>query len=151
MRRTALAAIILWAWGHLAACNSDIPEVAVAEMPSLGLVLTITRVATHPFLARYNLSMKAAAGAACSAASELFPDTGGVSRRNVYLGTTGLLYVVGQYDIRVFNRDRCSVELQEFRLLESQLDYLGTFDLDRDRRWRFFPPAARPEQQFEKL
>lgn len=151
MRRLARATIIiLWAWSHLAACNSDIPEVAVAEMPSLGLMVTVTRVATHPFLARYNLSMKAVA-AGCSVTSELFPDTGGVSRRNVYAGITGLLYVVGQYDVRVFNRDRCSVELQEFRSLESRLDYLGTFDLDRERRWRFFPAAARPEQPFERL
>ncbi|BFU95833.1 MAG: conserved exported protein of unknown function [Nitrospira sp.] len=151
MRRLAHATIILWAWSHLAACNSDIPEVAVAEMPSLGLVVTVTRVATHPFLARYDLSMKATAGAGCSATSELFPDTGGVSRRNVYAGITGLLYMVGQYDVRVFNRDRCSVELQEFRSLEGRLVYLGTFDLDREHRWRFFPAAARPERPFERL
>ncbi|WP_155970043.1 hypothetical protein [Nitrospira japonica] len=133
------------------ACNSDIPEVAVAEVPSLGFMLTVTRTATHPFLARYNLSMKATAADGCSATSELFPDTGGVSRRNVYAGGTGRLYVIGQYDVRVFDKDRCSVELREFRSLEDRLDYLGTFDLDRERRWKFVPATARPEQPFEKL
>lgn len=150
MRRPTRATVILWAWSHLAACNSDIPEVAVAEMPSLGFMVTVTRVATHPFLARYNLSMKVTA-AGCSATSELFPDTGGVSRRNVYAGGTGLLYMVGQYDVRMFDGDRCLVELREFRSLEDRLDYLGTFDVDRERRWRFFPAGARPEQPFEKL
>lgn len=151
MRRSARAAVILWAWSYFAACNSDIPEVAVAEMPARGLIVEVTRVATHPFLARYNLSMKVATAGGCSATSELFPDTGGVSRRNVYAGGTGLLYVVGQYDVRVFDRNRCLIELKEFRALEDRLGYLGSFDLDRERRWKFFPAVARPEQPFEKL
>jgi len=141
----------LWVWSHFSACNSDIPEVAVAEVSSLNLVVTVTRVATHPFLARYNLSMTTTAAAGCSATSALFPDTGGVSRRNVYAGTTGLLYMVGQYDVRVFDKNRCAIELRELHSLENRLDYLGTFDIDRERRWKFFSAAARPEQPFEKL
>jgi hypothetical protein len=126
------------------------PVSATAELPSLGLLVTVSRVATHPFLARYNLKLKVTAPGGCSASGELFPDTGGVSRRNLYAGATGLLYVVGQFDARVFDRASCSVALREFRSLEEGMQYLGTFDVSDEQRWMFFPAGVRPEQLFER-
>ncbi|MBA5865239.1 MAG: hypothetical protein GDA67_00920 [Nitrospira sp. CR1.3] len=150
MRQLARAAGGLCVWGLLTACNSDIPVPATAEIPSLGLLITVTRTATHPFLARYNLTLKVSAAGGCSASSELFPDTGGVSRRNLYAGARGLLYVVGQFDVRVFDPGLCMVSLREFRSLEERMKYLGTFDVGDDRRWRFFSADVRSEQPFEK-
>ena len=142
-----LAALILFAAG----CNSDRPDPAVAEVPSLGLRIIITRVATHPFLARYNLKLSVKTQEGCSASIDLFPDTGGVSRRNVYVGGSDRLYVIGQFDARVFDKNSCSIALREFRSLEEPMQYVGVFDVENNGRWAFFPAAVRTEQPFERL
>ena len=54
------------------ACNSDVPVSAVGEITPPGLHVTITRVATHPFLARFSLKLTVTAPNGCSATSELF-------------------------------------------------------------------------------
>jgi len=58
----------------------------------------------------------------------LFPDTGYVSRRNLYVTPAGLLYVVGQFDARVVDGAKCKITLSEFRHLERDVTFLGTFD-----------------------
>ena len=133
------------------ACNSDVPEPAVATFQEAGLRATLTRVATHPFLARYNLRLQIERRDGCVASSEIFPDTGQAGRRNVYLTQTGALLVVGQFDARMLPRDRCVIELVEFHQVERRRTYLGVFDSDRGKGWRFFSSDARPEEGFEKL
>ncbi len=135
----------------LAACNSDVPVSAPAVIDPPGWRVTVTRVATHPFLARYNLSLSVAAPGGCSAVSELFPDTGGVSRRNVYVAASGELFVIGQFDARRFDEPRCRVELIEFRSVGTQMTFVGAFDVDDTGRWAFLPAGARAERPFEKL
>ncbi|HKY71773.1 MAG TPA: hypothetical protein VJL88_07620 [Nitrospira sp.] len=133
------------------ACNSDVPVVAVAEIGPAGLRLTVTRVATHPFLARFNLKLTLSTPSGCSAASDLFPDTGGVSRRNVYRGSMDRLYVVGQYDVRRVDITSCRIDLLEFRALEGGLLFVGSFDTDGSGRWQFLPAEVRPERPFQPL
>lgn len=132
-------------------CNSDRPVSAIAEILPPGLQVTITRTATHPFLARFNLKLQVDGPGKCVATSELFPDTGGVSRRNVYRDAGGRLYVIGQFDVRVLDPAPCVVELREFRSLEEGIQYVGVFDVDELREWAYFPASVRPERPFEKL
>lgn len=131
-------------------CNSDIPVSATTHVSSLGVTVTVTRVATHPFLARFNLKLQVTGPAGCTSSSDLFPDTGGVSRRNLYLGADGRIYVIGQFDARAFDVDFCVIVLREFRSLDEHMRYVGVFDVNEDRRWTFFPAAVRPEQAFER-
>ncbi len=131
-------------------CNSDIPVSATTQVPALGITVTVTRVATHPFLSRFNLKLEVNGPAGCAASSDLFPDTGGVSRRNLYLGADGRIYVIGQFDVRAFDPDFCVIALREFRSLEEPMRYIGVFDVSEARRWTFFPAAVRPEQAFER-
>lgn len=133
------------------ACNSDVPVSAVGEITPPGLHVTITRVATHPFLARFSLKLTVTAPNGCSATSELFPDTGGVSRRNVYRGGMDRLYVVGQFDVRRFNLHGCRIELMEFRSVERDLVFVGSFDIDISDHWTFFPADVRLERPFQPL
>jgi len=133
------------------ACNSDVPVSAVGEITPPGLHVTITRVATHPFLARFSLRLTVTASSGCSDTNELFPDTGGVSRRNVYRGGMDRLYVVGQFDVRRFDLHRCRIELMEFRSLEQDLLFVGSFDLDITGHWTFFPADMRSERAFQPL
>jgi hypothetical protein len=134
----------------LVACNSDIPVSAVTHVTPPGAQVTVTRVATHPFLSRFNLKLSVSMLNSCSATSELFPDTGGVSRRNVYVTDAGLLYVVGQFDVRRFDAQSCRIELVEFRSLESNMRFVGSFDVDDMGSWTFFPAHSRGERPFEK-
>ena len=133
----------------ISACNSDVPVSAVTDVVPPGFHVTVTRVATHPFLARFNLRLTISMVDRCSATSELFPDTGGVSRRNIYLADSNRLYVVGQFDVRRFDAQNCRIELIEFRSLELNMTFVGSFDVDGKGNWTFLPAQARAERTFE--
>ncbi len=120
------------------------------DIPSGNLRLTIVRRATDPFLPRYNLTMTVTGQGGCSRTTELFPDTGYAGRRNIYLAPRGMVYVVGQFDARVIDSRSCGTTLSEFRHLEREVVFVGSFDEDGERRWRSFSAAERPERPFEK-
>lgn len=135
----------------LCGCRSDTPQPATVEVPSAGTRVTVTRVASHPFLARYNLKLRIDGPNGCRTSMDLFPDTGGVSRRNLYDTSTGLLYVIGQYDARVIDPRSCVITLSEFRFLDPRRSFLGSFDEDEGHGWMFLPREERPERPFEAL
>jgi hypothetical protein len=134
----------------LAACNSDVPVPASVEFSADQVRLTITRVATHPFLSRHDLRLTLGGAGGCTSETELFPDTGYVSRRNLYLTRAGLLYVVGQFDARVIDPPQCTITLAEFRTLDRYVTFLGSFDENEQKQWTYFPASQRPELPFEK-
>ncbi len=111
----------------MAACNSDRPESAEVDLQSAELRLRVTRVATHPFLARYRLTLQVEGLRGCRATAELFPDTGYAGRRNVYQQASGAITLLGQYDARVVDRDSCAIRLVEFQSLGDQATFLGAF------------------------
>jgi len=125
------------------ACNSSAPEPASADFPSAKLRLTIVRTATDLFLQRFNLALKVQGLNGCSSSTDLFPDTGYAGRRNK-------IYVVGQFDARVIDSQDCRAILSEFRHLDRQVVFLGSFDQSPDKRWTYFSAADRPELPFEK-
>jgi len=151
VKRSHGATSLLPLFLSILACNSDVPVAASVDLPPVKMRLTITRVATHPFLSRYNLRLTVNGPGTCFAEATLFPDTGHVSRRNLYVTSTGLLYVVGQFDARVVDGARCSVTLAEFRHLDRDVTFLGTFDDQEQGGWAFVPAAQRRELPFEKL
>lgn len=134
----------------LAACNSDRPEPAEADVPSAGLRLRVTRVATHPFLSRYRLTLQVEGSRGCTDTAELFPDTGYAGRRNVYEQTSGAITLLGQYDARVIDPAQCRIRLVEFQSVGEPSKFLGAFDVDAEKRWQFIPASMKPERPFEK-
>ena len=134
----------------LVACNSDEPVPASVEFSADHIRLTITRVATDPFLSRHNLRLAVEGPAGCSMEETLFPNTGYVSRRNLYQAGAGLLYVVGQFDARVVDPFHCTITLAEFRTLDRYVTFLGSFDENEQKRWTYFPASQRSELPFEK-
>jgi len=131
-------------------CNSSAPEPASMEIPWAQVRLSIVRVATDPFLQRFNLTMHVTKSGGCSSTTELFPDTGYAGRRNVYQSMNGLLYVVGQYDARIVDSQTCQTTLSEFRHLDRQVVFLGSFDQNDAHQWIYVPATQRPELPFEK-
>ena len=146
LRRCMFVAAI----GLLSACNSGVPEPASTEIPGTGLRLTLVRVATDPFLSRHNLAMTIERAGNCTETVDLFPDTGHTSRRNVYVTAKAQIYVVGQFDARVIDVRQCSITLAEFRHLDREVIFVGSFDEDTEEHWGFVPAAERPERPFEK-
>lgn len=134
----------------LASCNSGVPEPASVEIPSLHLRLTIVRTATDPFLSRHTVTLSLTGAQGCSASTELFPDTGYASRRNVYVAANGEVYIVGQFDARIVDPKTCRITLSEFRHLDRDVSFQGSFDEDADHHWTYFPSASRVERPFEK-
>jgi hypothetical protein len=120
------------------------------EIVSAKLRLTIVRTATDPFLSRYNLTLTVKGERGCSSSTELFPDTGYASRRNIYLAARGLIYVVGQFDARVIDPGSCQTILSEFRHLDREVVFVGSFDEDEKRHWAYLSADKRPERPFEK-
>ncbi len=131
-------------------CNSSAPEPASMEVPWAQLRLSIVRVATDPFLQRFNLTMTVTRSGACSSTTELFPDTGYAGRRNVYQTMKGVIYVVGQYDARIIDSQTCQTSLSEFRHLDRQVVFLGSFDQNDEHHWMYFPATQRTELPFDK-
>jgi hypothetical protein len=146
LRRCLLVAAI----GLLSACNSGVPEPASTEIPGTGLRVTLVRVATDPFLSRHNLSMTIERAGGCAQTVDLFPDTGHTSRRNVYVTAKALIYIVGQFDARVVDVRQCTITLSEFRHLDREVIFVGSFDEDAGEHWGFVPASERPERPFEK-
>ena len=134
----------------LAACNSDVPVPAAVEFSADQVRLTITRTATNPFLSRHDLHLTFKGPGGCSSEVELFPNTGYVSRRNLYQVGAGVLYVVGQFDARVIDVKHCTVTLAEFRTLDRYVTFLGSFDENEQKQWIYFPAGQRSELPFEK-
>jgi hypothetical protein len=147
---THLARCLAGLFPFLVACNSDEPVPASVEFPADHVRLTITRVATDMFLSRHNLRLAVEGPSGCSVEDTLFPNTGNVSRRNLYQAGPGLLYVVGQFDARVVDTLHCTITLAEFRTLNRYVTFLGSFDENEQKRWTYFPASQRSELPFEK-
>lgn len=107
-------------------------------------------MATDLFLQRFNLTLNVKGASGCSSSTELFPDTGYAGRRNVYQASKGKVYVVGQYDARVIDSRSCLTSLSEFRHLDRDVIFLGSFDQDDAKHWTYVPATQRPELPFEK-
>jgi hypothetical protein len=148
VRHLRLWAAISWVTVLFVACNSGAPEPASVDLGPAGLRLTIVRTATDPFLPRYNLTLQVEGGGGCSSSTELFPDTGYAGRRNVYVTPRGLVYVIGQFDARVIDPRNCGTTLSEFRHLDREVVFIGSFDEDGARRWTYFAASDRPERTF---
>lgn len=150
MKRRLWAIMLVGMSVLYSACNSSAPEPASVELPFAKLQLTIVRTATDLFLQRFNLTLKVQGSEGCASTTELFPDTGYTGRRNVYLAGRGLIYVVGQFDARIIDPHDCKTTLSEFRHLDRQVVFLGSFDSDQEKRWVYVPAAERQELPFEK-
>ncbi len=149
MKSTACLVGVVFPIALLTGCNSDVPVTASLQIPNEG-TLTVTRTATHPFLARFSLMLTMQGQGTCRAETELFPDTGYVSRRNLYRVEERLYYLIGQYDARVINFEDCRVILSEFHSLKTQITFLGSFDLDEGKQWSYLAADQRAERPFER-
>lgn len=105
-------------------------------------------MATDPFLQGFCRNVNWTNG--CSASTELFPDSGYAERCNIYQASKGCVYVVGQYDARVIDPLSCRTSLSEFRPLDREGTFIGSFDQDENNRWTYVSASQRLELPFQK-
>ncbi len=108
------------------------------------LTVAIEREPTHLFLAEYERYLILSIDGIEKQRIEMFDDTGGYSRTDVFQ-TSATQYVLRGFD------DRYQLDLVRQSVSPAQTfdkknaKFVGSFDVDDDRVWRFILATERPE------
>lgn len=138
IKRVLVAASI----AALTACARS-EERATFRVPESSTTVAVERTPMHPYLAEYHRRVITEIEGRRAGRVELFPDTGGYSRANLYrLDAQGVLLrdADSSYTIDVTTG---AVSKDEERRMAGT--FLGSFDIDGSKRWRFIPARDRPE------
>ena len=133
----------------IAACAMPPPESATFAVPESTTRVTVGRTPTHAFLAEYDRNLMIEVEGRLVSRLAMFPDvdTGGYSRANLYRidAQSVLLRDAGSsYTIDVVTG---TVSKDEKRRAAGT--FLGSFDEDDARTWRFIFAHERPERPTE--
>ena len=116
-------------------CSSKTDEQGYVRLPgSLDLSVIRTPQGT---LAEYKRTAVLSSNGKQIAFWELFPDTGGTQRLNVYLLDNGRILL--QDRIESHEIDPMAKSMTEVEGSTSKGKYLGCFKVDSNAHWRFFP------------
>jgi hypothetical protein len=130
-----------------AAACAEAPQIAKYSVHASDGTVLLERKRAHGGLAEYQRSASLLVGSQPVARVTLFVDTGGYSRTNLYrLSETRLLLrdAEASYVIDVVAK---TITKDESRRKAGA--FLGSFDVDASREWRFVPAAERPEMPTE--
>ena len=129
----------------MTACTS--PERATFFVLHSNTSVTVERLSRNLYLAEYERTIIIEKGGRPIKQLKMFPDTGGYSRANLYRldGQTLLLRdAADSYTIDLVNQ---AVFKDESR--REAGTFLGSFDRDGSKTWRFLPVGERPEMPTE--
>jgi len=99
---------------------------------------------SHPYLAEYERSIELIGRNGQSVRARLFPDTGGYRRTQIYRGSDGSYYAKGFFDVARLDPTATSITMTESVPVDST--YLGAFDADASKTWRFLTPEESYEE-----
>jgi hypothetical protein len=142
MRYSLQGALTLFAIAALGACGSP-EERASVRVPGSTATITVERVPSHAFLAEYERKAVVQIGARPTSQMQLFADSGGNSRTNLYrldAGRVLLLDADASYTIDVTSGTASKDEVRR-----KTGTFIGSFDVDGSETWRFIPAAERAE------
>ena len=159
MRATIIGVIAI------VACSAT-ERYAEADLPGAGVVVGVRPIHSHPFLAEYDRELISTTLDGPQT-QEIFPDTGGYPLVNVYRqGTSSFLLLTKgdhQYSVdardgtlttrraRTTQVDRPDGGFSIHHLPPNGSEFVGAFDFDAEREWRFIPARERPERVVGKL
>lgn len=124
---------------------SSWPTEAAANLPGTTAQVAIQLRPTHPYLSEYNRTVVLRNQNHNEIAQDLFPDTGGYARSQLYLLGDGEFILRGYYDVAKISVAENRISTEEISF-PHDATYLGAFDHDASHNWRFLPAAERPEQ-----
>jgi hypothetical protein len=122
-------------------------EQAIFEFPASDRILAIERRPLHASLAEYRRTIILNRDRQPVARVAMFDDTGGYSRANLYRITDTIFLVrdaVASYTIDI-SKDTAVRDQQR----RSAGSFVGTFDVDGSRTWRFISSRERAELRTE--
>ena len=124
------------------ACSHS-TETAEYSIPASDVSVVIERQASHAFLAEYHRLAYLVSSRQPLAQTALLADSGGYSRTNLFrLTETTLLLRDADASYLVDVRAK-SIEKDDSRRKEGI--FVGSFDVDPSKAWRFIPAMERPE------
>jgi hypothetical protein len=140
----ALFAIVV----ALVATNRFFPPTyeASAQLPGSPSVVAVQLQPTHLYLAEYRRALVLRNPGAPDLRQDMFPDTGGYSRTQLYQLSDGRFLVEGTFDSFIVDvaAHRISIAPKE---ASSNAKYLGVFDDTGDGRWRYLAEAESPRKR----
>jgi hypothetical protein len=118
---------------------------ATTTLPNTDSEVIMQLEPMHPYLAEYRRSLVFRTNGKRDQHVEMFPDTGGYSRSQLYRLSNGLFLIQGSFDsVRIdVNKRSLVVEPDTHSAIGI---YLGAFDDNGDGNWRFFSASQSPEQ-----
>jgi len=139
----------------LIACSASEPPTeytAQYRLPGSALLLSVELHQSHPFLAEYDRSLVLEGGARKLVEIDLFPDTGGYALVNLYRSASGDYVVRTQgnhYYILTLASGSITPHEDHTGLVTARAageEFVGAFDFDAQRGWRFISAAERSER-----
>lgn len=121
------------------------------KLPGSEIQIRIELKPMHPILSEYERRLVVKKSGVTQVTHDMFPDTGGYSRTNVYQLKRNEFLVKGFFDewrVRTspLSVERSTAAVGEAARLEREAGFLGAFDDAPDRTWRFIPKKERAEQ-----
>lgn len=130
----------------LVGCRAKaVEQVATFKLPG-EITVSVIRTPSHPTLAEYKRTACLAQGGKRLACWELFPDTGGTHRINVYRHDDGRIFLEDR--ISCYEIDPASKKLVEVTAAKVGGTYVGCFNQNATGSWRFVPLEEAPEVKF---
>jgi hypothetical protein len=143
--RTSTLSIVVVALVCVAACGTT-HERATAHVPDVfdpGMSIAIERTSMHAYLAEYRRALIVDKNGKESARLDLFQDTGGYSRVNLYRSSIGDPFVRDTFASYKIDLITGTIAKDEKR--RAPAAFLGSFDVDSAGQWSFIVAAERAE------
>lgn len=119
---------------------------AVAFFPKSSSQIVMELEPMHPWLAEYKRFAVIRENGKPARRLEIFPDTGGYSRTQLYRLPSGILLLNGFFDsVKINPATHSLISGPEVAAVDGT--YLGAFDRTRDGKWQFIDAARSPEQR----
>jgi hypothetical protein len=126
------------------ACGIERTDEIAEFMTGTNSSLLIIRRPKHLFLAEYDRTIMLRENGKVLARQELFSDTGGYSRASIFQLTEAKILLedaFGEYEIDLTTQ-QISVRQNQNDNLQART-YLGVFDTDEKKVWRYIPATER--------
>jgi hypothetical protein len=132
----------------LTACGNSL-ELARYQQPNSTIAVAVQR-ASHGLFAEYERTVIVEFEGRAVAQLQMFPDTGGYSRANIYQLGNEHLVLLRDADAS-YTIDLATRIITKDKERRRSGTFLGSFDVDQSRRWRFIAAGERSELTTEFL
>lgn len=122
-------------------------ETASLSIPGSAVTVTIERRAMHSVLAEYHRTLILMHQQEEAGREQLFDDTGGYSRVNVYQLDDSTYRLRDAHSSYTLDINAAVIRSDSSR--QAGGTYVGRFDVDDQREWRFIPASEGPELRAE--